>query len=102
KYGMYGAIIATGISYIAMGIYTYNLVHKRYPIPYEFKRIAVLMISCAVFIAVGIYFNDLSLTSRVLIKSGLVAGYGVFLFYAVADNVEREKIQKVTQALRTG
>ena len=102
KHGMYGAIIATGISYIAMGLYTYKLVQKRYPIPYEFKRIAILMVSCAVFIAVGIYFNDLSLINRVGIKSGLVVGYGVFLFYAVADNVEREKIQKITGMIRKG
>lgn len=102
KYGMYGAIIATGISYIAMSIYTYKLVQARYPIPYEFNRIAVLMISCAAFIGVGIYFNDLSLISRVVIKSALLLGYGVFLFYAVADKVERAKVQKITRIIRKG
>src|SRR5690606_28343097 len=95
KYGMYGAILATGISYIAMVIYTYKLAQKSYPIAYEFKRIAVLMISCAVFISVGIYFNDWDLMPRLIIKTGLSAGYAVFIFYAVADAVEREKARKV-------
>jgi len=102
KYGMYGAILATGISYIAMVIYTYKLAQKSYPIAYEFKRIAVLMISCAVFISVGIYFNDWDLMPRLIIKTGLSAGYAVFIFYAVADAVEREKARKVWNILKTG
>lgn len=102
KFGMYGAILATGISYAAMCVYTFNLAQSNYPIVYEFKRIAVLMVSCAVFIALGIYFNDLDIIPRVLIKIGLVLGYGVFLYYAVADKVEREKIAKITYLFRQG
>ncbi len=102
KMDIYGAIAATGISYITMGIYTYYLAQKNYPIKYEFNRIMLLLAGCAIFIAIGIYFNDFNLISRLLIKSGLVIGFGVFVFYGIADHVEREKVRKTWKILKKG
>lgn len=102
RYNMQGAILATGISYICMTIMTYKMAQHNYRINYEFKRITLLMVSCAVFIAIGIFFNDLNLMSRIIIKTGLTVGYGVFIFYAVADSLEREKARKIWGILKTG
>lgn len=102
KMDIYGAIAATGISYIAMGAYTYYLAQKNYPIKYEFNRIILLLTGCAVFIAIGIYFNDLDLTSRLLIKGSLILGFGIYLFYGIADQVEREKTKKAWKILKKG
>ena len=100
KYNMQGAILATGISYICMTIMTYIMAQRNYRIDYEFKRISVLMVSCAVFIAIGVFFNDLNLLNRIIIKTALTVGYTVFVFYAVADKVERDKVQKITGIIR--
>lgn len=101
-FGMYGAIAATGLSYVFMSIYTYKLAKTKYPVNYEFRRIFILLISCAVFIATGIAFNELGLIARISIKSTLIAGYGVFLYYAVADATERDRIQKGIHLLKSG
>lgn len=101
-YGMYGAIAATGISYIGMALLTYKMAQANYPVHYEFKRIAALMISCGIFIAIGIYFNDQSLTTRLLIKSALCLGFVIYIYFGVADDVEREKVGKVYRLLRKG
>lgn len=91
-FGMYGAIAATGLSYILMSIYTYRLAQGKYHIEYEFKRIFILLISCAVFTAVGIAFNDLNLMMRIIIKTIIFGGYIAFLYFFVADDVERDRI----------
>ncbi len=101
-YGMYGAIAATGISYIGMALMTYKLAQANYPVHYEFRRIAALMIGCAVFIAVGIYFNDQGVVARLLIKSGLCLGFLAFIYFGVADKTERGKVMKVYLLLKKG
>lgn len=102
NFGMYGAIGATAISYIGMGIMTNIIVQANYPIQFEFKRISMLFIGCAVFITVGIFLNDQSLLIRVVFKTLLIAGFGIFIFYGVADQVERGKVKKVWTLLRSG
>ena len=101
-YGMYGAIAATGLSYIAMSFLTYRMAQKHFPVHYEFGRIALLMAGCAVFIAVGIYFNDQRLPVRVIIKSALCAGFIFFLIFYVADSAEKKKIKKAWRLIRAG
>ena len=102
NFGMFGAIGATAISYIGMGIMTYVIVQANYPIQFEFKRILLLFISCAIFITIGIFFNDQNLLFRVVLKTFLIVGFGILIFYGVADQVEREKVKKVWKLLRSG
>ncbi len=100
--GIYGAITATAFSYISMGLYTYYLAQKHYKIVYEYKRIVLLMVGCALFIAIGIYFNNLQLLYRTIIKTGLIIGFGIWVFYAIADETERDKTRKIWLLIKSG
>lgn len=95
KYGIYGAIAATGLSFALMALITYNIAQKRYPIHYEMTRIGLLLLVVAVFIAAGLWANNLTTEIRLLIKSLFMVAFVLLLYFGFADKVEREKMHKV-------
>lgn len=102
KFGMFGAIASTGLSYIGMFLMSYKFAQARFPVKYEFRRIALLLISCAVFIALGIYSNDHSIVIRIVVKTVLCIGFMAFIYLVVADAIEREKVKKAWRLVRSG
>ncbi len=99
-WGMYGAIVATGISYIIMGIITYRIAQKKFQVSYEFKRIFGLLFGCALFILIGYYFNSYSILIRLIVKSLLVFGFIFTMYQFVIDHTEKQKIRKTIILLR--
>lgn len=99
-YGIYGAVAATGVSYIGMGILTHRYAQRLYRVKYELKKIGVLIVSCAAFIAVGILMNDWDIAWRLIGKTAVLILYVVFLYLAIAGPDEKEKIRKVWVLLR--
>lgn len=100
-YDMYGAIAATGISYAVMGFITYRIAQRKLPIPYEIGRVAGLLLLCAVFIAGGIYINDLEIISRLAAKTGLIVLFVIVVYFTILDRAEKGKIAKVIRLLRS-
>lgn len=98
-WGMYGAIAATSISYVVMGVITYRIAQAKFQIRYEFKRIFALLIGCALFILVGYYFNSLSLIYRLIIKALILAGFILAVYQFVIDPTEKQKIRKTLRLL---
>ncbi len=99
-YGIYGAVAATGLSYLSMGLVTKHYARKQLQVDYEFRRLGILVISCAVCIAAGMAVNPLDLGIRLPAKILLTGGYLVFLYAAVADAAERGKFMKVVHVIR--
>ncbi len=99
-YDLYGAIAATAISYGAMAMITYIFAQRDYPIAYEGRRLALLFISCAALIYLGISANGQDLIWRLLIKSAVVILFLVFAYFGIADSVEREKVKKIASLLK--
>ena len=99
-YGIYGAIAATGISYIGMGLLTRYYTQRLFPVQFENRRIAVLILSCAAFIAAGMAINGLDIWMRLIGKTVIVSGYFFFLYAVIADRDEKEKLRKVWILLR--
>lgn len=98
-YGMYGAIAATALSYAAMMVVTYTVAQKRYPIRYEVRRIAMLLLATAVFIGAGFWANGLPIVERLVVKMALLIAFGVLMYFGFTDAVEREKLHKVRVAI---
>jgi O-antigen/teichoic acid export membrane protein len=94
-YGIYGAVGATGLSYLVMTIISYYKSQKLVHIDYEMKRIIILLVSCAVIIAVGISANDISLLPRLLIKSILILTYLVFVYRFMITTSERQELKGI-------
>jgi O-antigen/teichoic acid export membrane protein len=100
KYDMYGAIAATGISYAIMSGVTHAIARRKLPIPYEWWRVGGLLALCAVFIGVGMYFNDLPILPRLAAKTALIAAFVLVVYLFIIDRKEKEKMAKVMALLR--
>ncbi|MFN2423637.1 MAG: lipopolysaccharide biosynthesis protein [Cryomorphaceae bacterium] len=99
-YGMYGAIAATGLSYIGMGWLTHRYAQRLFPVQFESGKIAILILSCAAFIGAGMAINGFDLWVRLIGKTAIACGYLLFLYKVVAGKAEKEKMHKVWTLLR--
>lgn len=100
-FGVYGAVAATGLSYLFMGLVTKYHAQRQFRVDYEFGRLGILIGSCAAFIAAGMAVNGFDFWPRLGVKSLLVAAYLLFLYLAVAEEEEREKVRKVWVLVRS-
>ncbi len=98
-YGIYGAVAATGLSYVFMGILTLRYAQAQLRVQYEWKRLAILIISSAVAIALGLLANDWPIALRLSGKGAVLLLYGLFLYVAFADKAEKDKLRKLRLAL---
>lgn len=74
--GYYGAAIARLVCYIFMTVICIVGGQKHYPIPYDFKRIALYIVSAIVLFIIGYYFTIpnklLAYTFRIFLISGFL------------------------------
>jgi len=101
KYDMYGAIAATGLSYALMGLITYRIAQQQMPIPYEMPRVFGMLALCAVFIAGGIYLNDMSILIRLIAKVLLIGLFVAVAYLIILDKTEKAKILKLIMLARS-
>ena len=86
----YGAIIATGISYLIMLAVTNRYAQKMMKVPYEVRRIVTLIAISVLIIACGYLIHEMELIPRLIIKFLLLASFPVLLF-ATGFLYSREK-----------
>ncbi|HZE73245.1 MAG TPA: oligosaccharide flippase family protein [Pyrinomonadaceae bacterium] len=107
RYGMYGAAVATLVSYMLLPVIEYPIVRRLYPVPYAWGRLAKLfIISCLVYLA-GAWLK----TGRILIDLGsglsliLVWGLALYLarFFTPPElSAARAAAQRLTTLFRKG
>lgn len=92
-FGNQGAALSKMLSMLVFFILTLYFAQKVYPIPYEIKRIAIMLITAAGIYGISVLFNSWNLIPRMTVKSILILSYpfvlNVLRFY---EPVELETI----------
>lgn len=79
-FGIWGGAWATFIAYLVSSIILYFLTFRIYPLKYEWKRLAIIIV-----VTIAVYFGGMALCSgldtylAVLIKTGFIIGYLMLL-----------------------
>jgi len=95
-----GAAISTMITQLIFLITTYFIAQKHYKVPYEIKKLLLMVGIGILFIILGFATNGLPLYLRLLIKSALVLLFPVVLYFLkFYEKVELERIKEISQLL---
>lgn len=78
-FGLYGSAVSTLLSQILMFTLFYIVANKKYPIPYELKNIAVLIVSGICLILISLLTRSWPLMARLIVKSLLLISYPFLL-----------------------
>jgi O-antigen/teichoic acid export membrane protein len=92
-YGIYGAVAATGLSYLAMCMLSYTKAQRLVKITYDSKRIIILIVSSIIAVALGMSLGGMSLILKIGIKSGIILVYIWFLLFVVVRSDERNQLK---------
>ena len=95
---IYGAALATLVSQIAFfSLITYYS-QKAYSIPYEWRKVVVMVLVSFVIIFVGNYTTEINVVIRLLIKGALFCSFPFILYvFKFYDDVELENIKMIFQ-----
>jgi O-antigen/teichoic acid export membrane protein len=100
-WGIYGAALATLCSQIFFFITMAVQAQKAYFIPYEWKKLLILLLLAAVFLSFGLAISNLSIVFRLLIKVALFISFPfalrLFNFY---DDIELVQIKAIYKTWR--
>jgi len=92
--GNQGAALSKMLSMIVFFALTLYYSQRVYPIPYEMKRIAMMLVVAAGLYGISVIFNSWSLVPRLAIKSVLIISYPFVLFlFRFYEPVELERIK---------
>ena len=94
-FGNEGAALSKMLSMFVFFALTLYFAQKIYPIPYELKRITIMLLTAAGIYAISVLFNSWSVIPRLAIKSVLSISYP-FVLYILGfyEPVELEILQK--------
>jgi len=93
-FGNQGAALSKMLSMMVFFVLTYYFAQKEYPIPYELKRVALMLLVAAGIYGISLIFNNLEVFPRLVIKSSLVVLYPFVLFmFGFYNEVEIKSIR---------
>ncbi|MCH2216155.1 MAG: oligosaccharide flippase family protein [Flavobacteriales bacterium] len=101
KYGIYGAVAATGISYLFMAIMSYRFASRQMIAQYEYKRVAVIVLSSFLLAMITLLTNQLEIFIKLPLKTVLFLGYLVSLYLFIATPEEKKVARKTFALLKT-
>lgn len=93
-----GAAIAVVISQFIYFVLVYIYAQKYYRIPFEIRKLLIILFTGAVLIYIGTLFNDQSLTIRIIAKSVLIILYPFVLY--LFRMYEQNEIKTITEIFR--
>jgi len=79
-FGNQGAALSKLLSMMVFFGLTFYFAQKAYPIPYELKRVVLMLLVGAGIYCVSLLFNSLEVVPRLLVKSSLILIYPFVLF----------------------
>ncbi len=92
--GNQGAALSKMLSMIVFFALTYYFAQKMYPIPYELKRIMLLLILAAGMYIISVLFNSWDLLPRIISKLALILAYPFVLYiFRFYEPVEIKRIK---------
>lgn len=93
---IYGAALATTTSQVFLFLLILFYAQKAYKIPYELKKIGLLIVISGIFIAVGIGIAEMEVFLRLLIKLLLFLSFPfVLLLLNYYDPLEKEALKNI-------
>lgn len=93
-WGIIGAAISTLLAQMIYWYITYYFSQKKYFIPYENKKIFLMLIIGTLISCSGLIINDLSLSLRLLIKTGCIISFPFILYlFKFYEPVELQAIR---------
>jgi O-antigen/teichoic acid export membrane protein len=99
---IYGAALATTISQFFFFIVIYRYSQKHYPIPYEIRRIGVMILVFVCLAGVSLLTSDLGLIFRLPLKVILIGSFPVILLYLnYYEDIETTRIKQLWNKLIT-
>jgi O-antigen/teichoic acid export membrane protein len=99
---IYGAALATTISQFFFFIVIYRYSQKHYPIPYEIRRIGVMILVFVCLAGVSLLTSDLGLIFRLPLKVILIGLFPVILLYMnYYEDIETTRIKQLWDKLIT-
>jgi O-antigen/teichoic acid export membrane protein len=88
-WGIIGAAMATLTAQLIYWLITYYFSQKEFHIPYELRKLFIMLIIGAILSSTGLVINDLSLALRLIIKSACIISFpfilGLFSFYETVE-----------------
>jgi O-antigen/teichoic acid export membrane protein len=92
KFGMYGAVVSTLVTFVCRNAGLYLMANKLFPIPFEWGKLFGILFLCAILYMIGEQLSELNVYIRSIIKLGLWFSYlPVFLMIFLKKH-ERDKI----------
>jgi O-antigen/teichoic acid export membrane protein len=96
RIGLYGSVLAVNISSLLMAGITYVIAQRSYAIPYELKKILLIIISSIIVYSLAMLVPEKSLLLSILLKLFLIALFPLILYLLkFYDAVELERIQQI-------
>ncbi|MBU0561409.1 MAG: oligosaccharide flippase family protein [Bacteroidetes bacterium] len=77
----YGSAVSMVISFLIMTMLSYKYSQKVYFIPYEIKKISLMILLGSAYYFLSLFLNDLELVVRVLIKIVMLASFPFLLYH---------------------
>ena len=100
RYQANGAALSTMITQLIFLITTYFIAQKHYRVPYEIRKIILIMGVGILLIIVGFATNGLALYLRIIIKTALCLLFPVALYFMnFYEKVELERINEITRLM---
>ena len=94
----YGAALATLLAQLFFFFAVCYHAQKAYFIPYEWKKIIVMVFVASLYVIIGIAVGDLSIYIRILIKLALLFSFPfVLYFFNFYEEVEKDYIAKLAE-----
>ncbi len=92
-WGFYGASVATAISQVIYFVAVYFVAQRFYSIPYEIKKIILMICVGILLFAAGLFTNSWPLAFRLVIKLVLIASFPFFLYwFGFYESIELERL----------
>jgi len=99
-WNMYGAALATLIAQLLFLFFMVILSQKKYYIPYEWKKILVLIVLSALMIYIANRISMLNVWLRMSIKSVFLMSFPFILyFFGFYEKIELENIKKIISVI---
>lgn len=93
-YGYLMAAVVMVLSYLTMAVLYFFTARKYYSIPFEVKRILMMIIVGGILYAISLLVNEIDIIYRIFIKICLIIVYPVTLFFLnFYEPIELEKIK---------
>jgi O-antigen/teichoic acid export membrane protein len=94
-FSYYGSAIAFLLSQVVFFLLTFWFAQKNYTIPYEFRKVLLLVIVGMIFIPLSYFMNDIHLFIRIPLKLIIVMVFPVVLyFFGFYEPIEIQRIRE--------